>query len=122
MFCALFVKAIWRLKAMLKKLHNDSGMVLIIVTAMVLIMSVIVIGLVSRNFSAALSGEEQSRHIMAEQLATTAFWNAYQLMSSGGAPLDYSTTVDGRTYNVVYTITNGNGPGGTNTVQVAVNY
>ncbi len=98
-------------------------MVLIIVTAMIIIMSVIVVGMASRNFSSALSGEEQIRHIEAEQIATAAFWNAYQQLGSGGNPVAYSvTSSSGRVYNIGYTITPGNGPGGSSTIDVNVTY
>ena len=107
---------------MRKRLNNNSGMILAIVTAMVIIMSIIVVGMVSRNFSSSLSSEGQKRHIEAEQVASAAFWNAYQQMGAGGSPSNYTQVVDGRSYSITYTIVPGAGPGGTNSVTVGVTY
>jgi len=119
-FYVLSVTAIWKEKMMLKGINNNSGMVFIIVTAMIIVMSVIVVGMVSRNFSSALSGEEQKWHIEAEQIATAAFWNAYQQLNNGDTPVDHSIVQNGKTFAVDYTITPG-GPSGS-TVVVSITY
>jgi type II secretory pathway component PulK len=94
-------------------------MIMVVVTMMVIVMTVVMVGLIGRNFSFVLSTEEQLRHIEAEQVAKGAFWRAYQSLSHSVNPTDYNETVDGRQYHVTYTITEGVP---TNQVDVRVDY
>ncbi|NTV28873.1 MAG: hypothetical protein HGA80_02210 [Candidatus Omnitrophica bacterium] len=110
---------------MVVRLNNESGLIMVLVTMMVIVMSVVMVGLLGRNFSAVLSSEEQLRRIEAEEVARGAYWRAYQNMITGGIITNgtgYSEVVDGRTYTVGYTIVAGAGPGGTNAISVSVGY
>lgn len=82
---------------------NRSGMIMVIVTMMVIVLSVVMVGLIGRNFSFVLSSEEQLRRVEAEMVAKGAFWRLYQ--ANGSAPSNYFETVDGRQYNVTFIIT-----------------
>jgi len=83
-------------------------MIMTVVIMMVILLSVVMIGLIGRNYSFVLSAEEELRHKDAEQVARAAFWKAYQVFSSGGT-IDSGTTstmsVNGRTYTYTYIIT-----------------
>lgn len=98
---------------------------MVIVTMMVIVMSVVMVGLLGRNYSFVLSSEEQLRRIEAEQVAKGAFWRAYQNMATGSVINNgdtYTETVDGRQYVVTYTVVAGSGPGGTDEIKVNVDY
>ncbi|MBF0122024.1 MAG: hypothetical protein HQL21_01285 [Candidatus Omnitrophica bacterium] len=56
--------------------RNESGIVLIAVVAFIVVVSVMILGIMSRNASQTVSVEEQVRHIQAEQLRKGAMWVA----------------------------------------------
>ena len=79
-------------------------MVLVVVLAVIMMMTILVIGMLGRNVSRAMVTEKQIRRIQAEALAEGAFWRAYQ--DDGDAPNSFF--VDG--YRVTYTQSDGTGP------------
>ena len=99
--------------------RNESGIVLIAVVAFVIVVSIMILGVMSRNVSQTVSVEEQIRHIQAEQLRKGAVWvakahlNAYSnlpntMMEQLGA---------GKDFYIYFT----NGAGGEG-VNITVNY
>jgi Tfp pilus assembly protein PilV len=100
-------------------LSRQKGMVLIIVIVAIMLMSVIVVGILSRNISSSLGDENEMKRFQAELLAKGGFWRLYQ---NGGVP-PASFTVDslGTTYRVSY-VTGAPGPSGTSQIVVQVDY
>lgn len=106
---------------MLKSLKNESGMIMIVVVTMIIIMTIVVVGLVARNFSSATSAEIQRNRIEAERVARTAMWRAYSALSNGQAVTGFTENVNGRAYVVTYSI-GGADITGVNSVNVLVSY
>ena len=97
------------------------GMVLVIVIAAIAMMSIVVMGMLSRNVSRGLTAENQIKRLQAETLAKGAFWRAYQ--NDGIPPTDgLSEGVGGTTYTVSYTTVAAAGPGGTNKIETKVTH
>ncbi|MBF0484963.1 MAG: hypothetical protein HQL16_00455 [Candidatus Omnitrophica bacterium] len=66
---------------MMRNLRNKSGMVMMLVIAVVITMSLLVIGLMSRNISRSLTVENQVQEVDADTVAKGAFWKAYTKIS-----------------------------------------
>lgn len=64
--------------------RSKSGIVLIAVVAFIVIVSVMVLGIMSRNASQTISIEEQVRHMQAEQLRKGAMWVAKAHIDENG--------------------------------------
>ncbi len=88
----------------LKKIRNESGMIMMVAIAFILVMSILLAGVFSRYTSSALSLVEQSKRIRADQLTRGAYWVAYDQLRRA-APLTPPTpvTIDGTTYTIVFT-------------------
>ncbi|MBF0386662.1 MAG: hypothetical protein HQL20_02265 [Candidatus Omnitrophica bacterium] len=103
-----------------KPKKNESGIVLVIVITFVLIMSVAMVGLFSRNVSMALSGVEQGKRIKAEMLARGGYWKAYSTLSGSPSqlpsPNPETVRLDGINYEILYV------QGAAGQVNVVVNY
>lgn len=83
--------------------NNESGIVLVIVIAFILMMSIVLAGLYSRNTTSALSSLEQAKRLRADMLARGGFWRAYNLMASGeDVNITDRVTLDNITYSVHY--------------------
>lgn len=103
---------------------NESGMVLVVATTFILAMSLVVIGILSRNVSQGLSADTQFKKIQAEQLARGAWWQAYGALSTGASiPSNYTITQHGVTYSINFSVgTAGTGPNNTTPVLININY
>ena len=101
-------------------LKHEKGMVLIIVIAAIMLMTIAVVGMLSRNVSQSLRDEKMIQRMQAELLAKGAFWRVYQ--NGGTPPADFTETVDGRNYTVTYTTAAGAGPSGTGQIITNVVY
>jgi len=97
-------------------------MILLTVIAAIMIMSILVLGILSRNVSRAMVSEDEFKRSQAALLAKGAAWRGYAAYAGGGAPVDFSYKVDGVTYTVNYTQTPGAGPDGTTGFTVNVGY
>lgn len=88
-----------------KPLNNESGIVLVIVITFIMIMTVAMVGLFSRNISSALSATDQAKKGKAEALARGAYWKAYNTLSSTATlptPNPETVTLDGIAYSISY--------------------
>jgi hypothetical protein len=95
-----------------KKRNNESGMILLIASTFIVLISIVVIGLINRNVSQVLSTSEHYKQIQAEQLARGAWWLYYEALRTGQpVPADYTVTNNNVTYNI--TFINGGIEGGT---------
>jgi hypothetical protein len=101
-------------------LKGKKGMVLIIVIAAVMLMSVVAVGVLSRNVSRAIVDEKGIQRLQAEVLAKGAFWRAYQ--NGGTPPSSFTETIGTKTYTVNYTLNPGAGPSGTDQIMTQVTY
>ncbi len=101
-------------------LNDQKGMILIIVIVAIMLMSIVVMGVLSRNVSKSLSDEKSIQNLQAELLAKGGFWRAYQ--NGGVPPADFSETIAGKTYNVTYSTVNNAGPLGTSEVVTRVDF
>ncbi len=109
---------------MIRKLKNESGMVLIMVLMAITVMMVFSIGIVSRSVSQVVSSEEQVDRIKAEQFAIGAFAKIYSDRAAG-APPTFTTlvaTMDNKTYMVNVVDGGGGGINNTNTITVTAVY
>ena len=83
---------------------NESGMILLIAATFIFLISIAVIGILSRNSTQFLSANQQFKRIQAEQLARGAWWLVHDQLSKGNAvpappgPL----TISGVTYTITY--------------------
>jgi len=106
-----------------KNRNNESGMILLIASTFILIISIVVIGLINRNVTQILSQSEHYKHIQAEQLARGAWWRLHEALRAGQAvPADYTVQNNFITYSI--TFINGGIEGGTGRqiYQVHVHY
>lgn len=99
-------------------LRRHKGMVLVIVIVAIMLMSIVVVGILSRHVSMSLGDEKEIQRLQAEFLAKGCFWLSYQ---SGGVPASCTETVGPTTYTVTYT-TGASGPGGTTEFITHVDY
>ncbi|MEI8012006.1 MAG: hypothetical protein WCI27_05940 [Candidatus Omnitrophota bacterium] len=103
--------------------RHNIGMILLTVIATIMVMSILVIGVLSRNYSRAIMSDREVKHLQAEQIAKLALSRAREVYASGSTTLtDFSEFVDGTTYSVHYTQGIGTGPGGTTTFSAVVTY
>ena len=94
---------------LIRKLNNESGIVLVVVIAFILIMSVLLTGIFGRNASLGIVSIDQIRSIKAEALARGAYWIAYdQLRTDDSLPPDFTEVLDGITYTIVFSRSAGN--------------
>lgn len=101
---------------------RKKGMVLVIVIVAIMLMSVVVAGILSRNISSAFVDEKGRQRFQAELLSKGAFWIAYQSMQATGTlPGSFNETVDGTTYTVTYSL-GAAGPSGTQEILTQVTY
>ncbi len=86
----------------LKRLHNDSGMVLVTVVMIVFVMSLLLTAILSQNLSQASVTQAQIDEIKAKQLAIGAFWKAQADMTNvaGNPTAVAAENLDGKTFTV----------------------
>lgn len=79
-------------------------MILVITTVFVIVVSILVVGFMSRNTSQTMSAQQQIKHIQAEALLDGAMWRAQTAFEQSNAlPPDYAVTVENTTYTVNFT-------------------
>jgi hypothetical protein len=90
-----------------KSITNESGMILLVASAFIMAISVVVIGLLNRNVTQALSSHAQYKQLQAEQLARGAWWRVYDNLNRGTAvfPTVYTVTFNEVNNTLTYTIT-----------------
>jgi hypothetical protein len=83
---------------------NESGMILLIAATFIFLISVVVIGILSRNTTQFLSANKQYQRIQAEQLARGAWWILHDRLSKNlGVPAAPGPfTINGTTYTITY--------------------
>ena len=96
------------------------GMVLLIVIGAIMLMSIMSVGILSRNVSNSLRAEKEIQRLQAELLAKGGFWRTYQ--GSGATPATFTESVGGTTYTVSYTNASGTGPLCTDQINTNVDY
>ncbi len=112
---------------MKRKKNSESGMALILVSVFIMVISMVVLGILSRSVSQALSVENQYKRIQAEQLSRGLWWRAHGTLRTGGALATVSTAMPpaaqtgGTAYVVTYQAT-ANDARGNQGVKVKVSY
>jgi hypothetical protein len=95
-------------------------MVLVIVIVAIMMMSVMVVGILTRNVTGSLRDEKGIQRLQAELLAKGGFWLVYENL--GTAPASFTETVGSTTYTVTYTTVPNVGPSGTSEIVTEVDY
>ncbi len=104
---------------------NESGVILLMVMGIIMVMGIFTLSIVSLNVGEVKKGEQQIRRLQVEQIVQGAFWIAYSNLYSGINPdgQQVPVTIDGHTYTAQITLTGtGDGPGGTDTWEIKVDY
>ncbi len=102
----------------LKKINNESGIVLFIVLMVAIIIMIFSVGILTQSMNETNYAQQQIDQIVSDQLAKGIFWNAYSSGMTGGVAV--GTTMNGRTYNL--TITSGAPGSGVTPYSVVANY
>lgn len=106
---------------MKKIISNNRGIVLVFTIVFVVIVSILVVGFMSRNSSQTVTTFEQSKRFQAEALLESAMWNAYMSFESTGAkPSNYEITVNGVKYKIGFS--NGAVTDGVRPFNVTISY
>ena len=103
-----------------KKLRKRNGFILLIVITSLVIMSIVVLGILSRNVSRSLVLNDRVHNIQAGLIARGAMWRGLDVLKSGGTLNNYSEYIDNILYNVTYTTSAG--IWGTTRISVDVSY
>ena len=87
----------------LRRINNRSGMILVVVIAFIVVISILVAGMLSRNVITATSSEDQVKSSQADLLSRGALWKVQPSIDQGTfvSPTSWPETVN----NVVYTVT-----------------
>jgi len=106
----------------LKRLNNESGLVLFIVLMVAIIIMIVSVGILTQSMNETNYAQQQIDQIVSDQLSKGIFWNAYSSAYSSGnmtniQNVGISTTMNGRTYNVTLNTT-----ATTNQYSVSANY
>jgi hypothetical protein len=101
---------------------GKKGMVLIIVIIAIMLMSIVTVGILSRNVSSSFVDERGRQRFQAELLAKGCFWRLYQLNGTAPAFGSCDETIDNTPYTVTYTVVPGAGPLGTAQILTQVTY
>ena len=84
-------------------MKNEKGIVLVVVITFILIISVAMLGLFSRNISTAFSSVEQAKRLKADIIGRGAYWKAYTALSLGaGLPANETVYSDHILYTIGY--------------------
>ena len=104
---------------------NRSGIIMVTVLVVSMVLVVMAVGVMGINISQVNLGEQQVKHIQAEQLALGVWSIVFSEMTLGRdiSNRDFSQTIDGHVYNAtVSLISSGTGPKQTDTYRVRVTY
>jgi zona occludens toxin (predicted ATPase) len=87
----------------LKKLNNESGIVLFIVLMTAIIIMLFSVGILTQSVNEINSAQQQIDQIISDQLAKGIFWNAFSngTLASGSSNIGIGTmALQGRTYTI----------------------
>jgi hypothetical protein len=87
----------------LKKINNESGVVLFIVLMVVIIIMIFSVGILTQSMNETGYAQQQIDQIVSDQLAKGIFWNAYSnsyFNQTTPQNVGITTTIQGRTYQV----------------------
>ena len=84
----------------LRKITNNSGVILIIVLIILMVMGIVSISIFSQSMSQSTSSRSEVDQMVAEQLAKGAFWQSYNSTAGGDFATGAHTTapINGRTF------------------------
>ena len=86
----------------MKRLQNETGMVLVTVVMVILVMSILLTAILSQNLSQVSVGQSHVDQIKAQELAIGAFWKAQADMTNvAGDPTVANEDLDGKRFTVV---------------------
>ena len=115
----------------LKKLNNNSGVIMVTIILLTIVLSVTALGIMSANISQVKSTQSVIEEIKAEQLASGAFYVYQQHLNEGCVnctnqdcslcPTIPTETLDEKAYSVLINGT-GFGPYATDEITVSVTY
>ncbi|NLE64563.1 MAG: hypothetical protein GX606_01460 [Elusimicrobia bacterium] len=80
--------------------RKNRGIVLLFALVFMIVMTIMVLGAISRNTSQAISIEKQVQRIQAESVAQGVLWEAYANLQAGAALVDQTVTINGRSFTV----------------------
>ncbi len=102
-------------------IRRKHAFVLTVVIMSILVIFILVMGILSRTTSRALSSDSILKRITAEVIAKGAVWKAVEALHNGWALTNYTEYLNGNLYTVTYS-SSGSGPGGTSPYTVLVTY
>ena len=94
----------------LKKLNNESGIILFIVLMVAVVIMIISVGILTQSMNETNYAQQQIDQIVSDQLAKGIFWNAYSSAYSSGNVTNMQnvgivTGVNNRTYDITLNTT-----------------
>ena len=108
----------------LRRLKNESGMILVVVIAFIVVISILVAGMLSRNVTTTVALEDQTKSIQADLLTRGAFWKFQNYIDQSIYPstgvMTTSWTEQPVAGGVIYTVTISRDAG--NKISVKVSY
>ena len=75
------------MSCLLKKVNNESGVVLLLTLAVTIVIVVLSISILSQSISQTKTAQEQIDQICRDQMVKGAFWRVYSQAYVAGAPL-----------------------------------
>ena len=81
----------------IKKINNESGVILFIVLMVSIIIMIYSLSLLTQSMNEINYAQQQIDQIASEELAKGMFWNSYS--NSFASNIGISTVIQGRTYN-----------------------
>ncbi len=89
----------------LKKLNNESGLILFITLMVAIVIMIVSVGILTQSMNETNYAQQQVDQIVSDQLAKGIFWNAYSSAYSSGnitnmQNVGISTVMQGRNYQI----------------------
>src|SRR5258708_36298804 len=86
----------------LKKINNESGIVLFIVLMTAIVIMIFSLGILTQSVNEVNYAQQQVDQITSEQLSRGLFWNYYSnaYFAAGMTNVGISTVMQGRFYNI----------------------
>lgn len=106
------------------KNKKERGMILVIATVFVMVVSILVVGFMSRNTSQTMATQNQIKRIQGEAVLEGAMWRAQaEFEKTGVIPASYSEDISGTIYKVTFTnAAAGSGPSATTPFSAKITY
>ena len=105
----------------LKKLNNESGIVLFIVLMTAIIIMIFSVGILTQSMNEINYAQQQIDQIVSQELAKGVFWNNFGTLAGTSPSTSVtSNSIGGRTYNI--TTTSVGSSGGVTNYQTVVSY